>query len=543
MSQNLKHFLIALPLTVVLAFGGFVGVNGYTYFKEKDTQREVRGEREELKIGTTSDILGIYPDLEENEITTLNINSNFLEALTTFDDNFRVKPLLAENWNNPDDKTWRVYLKKNVKFHNGETFKSSDVKFTIDYLKEKESPIYDYFTAVETFNIIDDYTIELKTKDPYPILMNKLANVSILSEKAIKANGTEKPIGTGPYKFVEWVKNDHLTLQRNENYHGEKPKIKKVTYLPSDDDEEALIEKLKKKEVDFAEITDGELAKKVSEDKTINKKTISDFGVSFLMINYKEGKLGGTSTSANPFLDKRVRQALYYGIDIESFIKAGGQSSVSADQLTTKNIFGYNTAIKRYSYDINKAKQLLKEAGFENGFETTVILNPANKAKFEELATQLAKIGIKLTLDLPSSMDEYFGKVSQGQYSLAALSWNNDSGDSSDLIESFLNSEGESNLSGYSNEKIDELSKKSSSTMDQKKRKDYLGEALKIASDDAVFIPLDTVKRFFVFKEGILFEPRADTLVKPASIAEKKFETVKKPSFVKYLLSKAGIVL
>lgn len=137
MSENLKHFLVALPLTLVVVAIAFIGYSSYAYSNLGETTKVVEAEIEELKIGIAGDIWGIYPDVP-GEVISMNVNGAFFEGLSTFDDNFRIKPLLAESWNNPDDNTWRIYLKKNVKFHNGETLKASDVKFTIDYMKENE---------------------------------------------------------------------------------------------------------------------------------------------------------------------------------------------------------------------------------------------------------------------------------------------------------------------------------------------------------------------------------------------------------------------
>lgn len=540
MSDNLKHFLIALPLTLIIVLGALVGYSGYVYSKLADTQREVAGEGDEVKIGIPSDIVGIYPDIEA-DLNTVNVNSSFFEGLVKFDKNFRVTPLLAESWNNPDDKTWRIYLKKNVKFHDGSVLKASDVKFTFDYLKEKEYPLSDYLSAVDEVKAVDDITIDIKTKEPYPILMNKLVNAFILSEKNVKGKGIEKPVGTGPYKFVEWKANKYIMAEKNKDYHGEKPKIKKVTYIPAED-ETQLSEKLNKGEVDIASFyLSTEAIDKVKKNTDLNKETISDYGVTFLMPNYTEGKVA-TSLDKNPFQEKKVRQALYYGIDIEKFIIATAKDiAVPANQLTTSAVFGYNSEIKRYPYDVDKAKSLLKEAGYENGFEASILAHKARTKDVEELTSQLSKISIKIKPDLKGSSEELFGQISEKNYSLILINWANDSGDSSDLVDSVLKSDGSNNFSGFTNNEIDTLSDKAASTMDQKKRKEYLGDALKVINDEAAFIPLIIQRYYFDFSKNVLFEPRADTFIKAEELAIKKYETVKKPTFIKYIMGQIGL--
>lgn len=540
MSQNYKNFLIALPITLLIIIVAFLGYNGYKYSKLKDTTKEVAGETDEIKIGLSSDIVGLYPDVDP-DLPTINTNSSFFEGLVGFDENFRVKSLLAESWNNPDDLTWRIYLKKNVKFHNGEILKASDVKFTYDLLKEKDLPLSDYLSHVEQTKVLDDTTIEIKTKDPYPILMNKLMGAFILSEKSYKADGGKTPVGTGPYKFVSWEKGQNLKVERFDGYHGDKPMAKKITFVFAED-EDQLAEKITKGEADIAAFySSADAVKKVKDNKNLDIKTNDDYGVTFLMPNLSAGT-AETNLKTNPFLDPKVRQAIYYCLDIDKYIDSvAKETAAPASQLTTPSIFGYNSKVKRYPYDPEKAKALLKEAGYENGFDAKLVAHKGRTKDVEEIVSQLGKIGIKITPDLGETPKEMFGKLTGGKFSLTIANWANDSGDSSDLIDSLLKTDGESNFSGFTNKDIDGLSTKASSTMDQKKRKDYLNEALKIVNDDADLIPLVVQRYFYAANKTISFEPRADTVIKAENLAIKKTETIKKPSFLTYTLGLIGL--
>lgn len=540
MSENLKHLMIAFPLTVVVIALTFLGYSGYNYSSLTETTKEVAGEVGEVKIGITNDILGLYPQTE-NETVTMGVNSSIYEGLSEFDGNFRVKPLLAKSWNNPDDNTWKIYLKKNVKFHNGETLKASDVKFTYDYLIENEFAPMDYLSAVDTVTVIDDETLEIKTKNPYPILMNKLANVLILSEKDITENGIKKPTGTGPYKLVEWEEETHIKLERNENYHGVLPNVKKVTYIPVEDDEERIA-KLSSGELNLLDLYANKEALESLSTSSFETRSINEYGVRILMPNYTEGKIPGTDTDDNPFLNKKVRQAIYQGIDIDKLIeKTGKNNSSKASQISTAAIFGFNSNIKRYEHNQDKARSLLKEAGYENGFTTQITANPSGTPVVEELIVQLKEIGITVTADYLSSPRDAFEKFSTGNFSLVLLTWTNDSGDSSDAIDGVLSSEGSSNFFGYSNETIDNLATKASSTMNSKKRKGYLKDALKESHDDIALVPINIDKHFFAFTNDLLFTPRNDGQLIAKSISGKKTETISRPSFAKYLLDKLGL--
>lgn len=540
MSENLRYFLIALPITAVIVVGALVGFVGYEYSNLAPTEKEVAGEMAELKVGIPNDIMGLYPQTG-SELLTMGINTSIYEGLVEFDENFRVRPLLAKSWNNPDDNTWKIYLKKGVKFHDGTTLSASDVKFTIDHLLENEYDPAEYLSSVDTVTVVDDSTIEIKTKAPYPILMNKLANVLILSEKDVTANGVDSPTGTGPYKLTEWKEGEHLKLERNESYHGEAPKAKKVTYIPIEDDEERVA-KLAYGDIDIMDVfADKEVLSSLSSSK-FAVRTINDYGVNILVPNYQDSALPGTDVAVNPFLDKKVRQALYYGIDLQTLVeKTGKDTSVPASQISTAAIFGYNSDIDVAKQDIDKAKGLLKEAGYENGFTTSITANPSRTPVVEELISQLSEIGITATADYLSSPREAFEKLMSGDYSLTILSWANDSGDSSDAVEGLLSTDGSNNLFGYSNAELDDLAKKAASTIDNKKRKDYLQDALKSSVDDAGYIPLTIDKHFFAHVNTLMFTSRNDGNIIAHDIAIKSSVAVEKPSFTKYLLGKVGL--
>ena len=186
-----------------------------------------------LKVGLTSDAVSFDPQAAE-ELSSNILFYHIYDPLVRRKSDLSFGPGLAESWELTDATTWVFKLRKGVKFHNGTEFKASDVVFTLDRLKK--SLMANLGANISAFRAIDDYTVEIKTPRPYAVLPNDLAAVLILSEKYAKEVGNEKldlkPIGTGPYKMVEWIKEDHISLGANRDYFAGAPKIDTVTFRP-----------------------------------------------------------------------------------------------------------------------------------------------------------------------------------------------------------------------------------------------------------------------------------------------------------------------
>ena len=206
--NKILHFFILLTLTVNSVFiSGCIDNSN-----DKDT-----GIDTDIVIGMTSNISGFYPWMSSRDNPTLAVNVNLFNCLVEIDPiSYKFVPALAENWNNPDGVTWRFFLRKGVQFHNGNLFTAEDVKFTIEYMRNKSYFSQELETISDTV-IVDNYTIDIITKNPSPTLLYKLGTLYILSEdymKTIESMNDTWPIGTGAYKLVEYVPGDHITFDR-----------------------------------------------------------------------------------------------------------------------------------------------------------------------------------------------------------------------------------------------------------------------------------------------------------------------------------------
>jgi len=538
MKRKIWLFLIF----ILIAFGIFSAIRIATY--EPIITYEPVVKAADIDEITVAALALRYPQrypADDINIPTRSINTQVFEGLTGLDKNFKLGPGLAKSWDNPDNLTWRFYLREGVTFHDNSKFTADDVKFTIDETNKKSFYGQSFLSTLESVKVIDDYTIEIKTKGPDPLLANKLSFVWIFNENYLK-DGTIVSIGTGPYKLEEWDENDqYVILASNENYWGDIAKVKKVIWKSFDTDEERL-KAVEDGEADIAYLIEGAESVDIGkENKKVNILTNSEtyiFFVGFDTINDKSPYVYGVDT--NPFKDIRVRKAIYQGIDVNQVIEEafGGLAEVQ-DQIITKDIFGYNPEIKRYPYDPEASKKLLQEAGYPDGFEADISVNVYEMYIVEPIAKSLEKIGLKInpifrggTEDEPDYED--YDAWSNGDTSLYTTWLNADIGDAIQVLVDFfhtpdaddytLRTLGMYNIGRYSNPELDELIDKINVTINPGERLIYMQQALKMIHEDVAVIPLFTSEMGYAVNPNILFDPRTDDNIRAYEIAKKEIE-------------------
>jgi peptide/nickel transport system substrate-binding protein len=373
--------LVVLLLVCIFMFG--YGVNAKA---AKDT----------LIIAQSADITTLDPT-QATQIVNLNLFYNIYDALVTWNpENIgQLMPKLALSWENIDPVTWQFKLRKGVKFHNGEPFNAESVKFTVERLITKGvHQVYSGFATIVRAEIVDPYTVNIITEKPDPLLVKRFAAYGgkMLPPKYIKEVDWKtfgmKPIGTGPFKFVEWIKDDHITLVANEEYWGGPPKIKKVIWRPIPDNF-ARVAALTEGEVQLATKIIPDHVPLVEKSKNCRiEHTLSNL-VTIYWFNCRKG----------PLSDKRVRQALNYAVDKGKIIKDlfGGYAIPIGSGIPNTD-FGYNPDIKPYPYDPEKAKRLLAEAGYPNAeidIQSGSGIHLNDKQLTEAVAAMFQEIGLR----------------------------------------------------------------------------------------------------------------------------------------------------
>ena len=463
----------------------------------------------------------------------LSVMGNIFEGLLYREPAGELGPGLATSWERVDDVTWRFTLRKGVKFHNGNDFTWEDVKFTFNRLKEPY-PVSEFLAfggiikSVETVNG-DSWTIDVKTTIPVPYFVQNLHQVFIMDKESTESRSIgeigQNPIGTGPYKFVEWVKGSYLKLTVNENYWGEAPSIKNAEITPITEPSTRLAA-IATGQVDILQDVPVELFETVANDINIEVVTRPARRAIYLSLRNEPGF---------PASDVRVRKAMYLAINEDEIIeKVMFGHAFPAAQIPDPPTVGYDSSLKHLSYDPERAKLLLAEAGYPDGFEIK-LTGPNDRyvrdAQIcEAIAKQLAKVGIKVELDTkPKAI--FFPEVDEHILDFYLIGWFDGSYDFGRSFTKLLHSvnaeKGYGGLNGadYIDATLDTLLEESAVIVDPEVRADKLRLLNRIAMEDKIaIIPLHYQEdSYAVYKgRGIEFTPRADTWILFREISLKK---------------------
>jgi peptide/nickel transport system substrate-binding protein len=280
------------------------------------------------------------------------IKQNVTETLTELDPgNGASLPRLATSWKQVDDKTWRFQLREGVKFHDGAPFNAEAAAQSIERTMDTKLNCMtrNKFFTPGTFKAkaVDTYTLEITTDPAQPILPTLLTTMSVMSPSTEKGVASRKPIGTGPYRFAEWVPGERVVLERFDGYWGEKPEVAKATYVARNESA-----------VQAAMVATGEadIAPSIAVQDATNSAT--DF--SYPNSETTRIRIG---TDKPPLNDVRIRKALNLAVDRSAFIGTILSKDVKpASQLVVPSTSGYNHALQPWPYDLEKAKALIKEA-------------------------------------------------------------------------------------------------------------------------------------------------------------------------------------
>jgi peptide/nickel transport system substrate-binding protein len=312
-------------------------------------------------------------------------------------------PVLAESWSNPDELTWEFKLRQGVKFHNDEPFNAEAVKVTIDRWTNPDvgapmGPIlYPTGVIAETV-VVDEYTVQIKTAEPFGALLSSLLLTYMMPAKATTDAGNgpiPQNIGTGPFRMTEWIQADHLTMEAFDGYWGEPAKVAKLTYRHVPEDATRLaalrageIHILDEISADQADVLTG-----AGGFSTPTQQTVESLYPVF-------------NCTMPPFDDVRVRQAFNYGIDMKSIIEAIlGKGAIRQVAPVSPQVFAFNDALPPYDYDPDKAKSLLKDAGFGDGLKVTFVVPgdryPKGRDLAQTIAASAAQIGVTIDIQVP----------------------------------------------------------------------------------------------------------------------------------------------
>lgn len=446
---------------------------------------------------------------------SFRVTENIYDGLVDYEkDSTKVVPSLATEWKTSEDgKTWTFKLRKDVKFHDGSDFNADAVVYNFERMWDKSHPqhkgdfsyFHDMFggfkgdkgSIIEGIKAIDANTVEFKLSTPLaPFLANLgMSTFAIISPEALKKYGDkigENPVGTGPFKFKEWKRNDSITLEKFDKYwQPGLPKLDQAVFkvIP---DNTARLTALKSGEIDIMDGLNPSDKKQVEADSKLQLLLRPSMNVGYLSMN----------NSKPPFDNVKVRQAISMAINKKGLIDAffNGLAEPAKNPLPP-SLWGYNKNIQDYGYDPEKAKQLLAQAGFPNGFETELWAMPVARPYMpqpqkiaEALQSDLGKIGIKAKI-VSFEWATYLKKTKNGEHSMALLGWTGDNGDPDNFLYVLLdknnaNPPAAQNISLYKGDQVHELLLKAQIVSDQSERAKLYEEAQKLIHEDAPMVPL-----------------------------------------------------
>jgi peptide/nickel transport system substrate-binding protein len=455
-----------------------------------------------LVVALPGEPASLDPHLQD-ELYASTVLANVYERLVEFDAELRLRPGLAQRWENPDDLTWVFALRPGARFHDGRPVEAADVVASLDRARQHpRSRVSGYLIEVESARALDSDHVEVRTARPYPILLNKLSFVAVVPRDAPEE--ITKPIGSGPYRLVATDPGRVRFAWRLDQGAppGTYPRADLTVVL----DEQARLDLVARNEVDVSPVSAAARGV-VDAMRGVRLATISSLTVLYLQVPWDRG----------PFADPRVRRAVHLAVDRDALVEdLFGGAGEAASQLVSPQVFGFSPDIEVPTRDVAAARALLAEAGYPDGLD--FVLEVREGREIGGLAAQLAEVGLRAEVRA-SRWSELYPRLARGEVEAYLGAWQCSSGDASDLFDNRLHSRdpargyGDANASGYANVRLDELTEESATTFAMGERRRILEQAMKVAMDDLPLIPLVVPYDSWAVRESIQWRPRLGGLV------------------------------
>jgi len=428
---------------------------------------------------------------------------------------FSVKPLLAERWEVLNPQTYRFYIRKGVKFHDGTPLNAEAVKYSLDRVLDPKTaaPRRFYIDMIDNIKVLDEYTVEIHTKTPLGPFLQHLAYQTniIISPTAAKKYGLEgystHPAGTGPYKFKSWKKGQELVLERNEDYWRGRPKLKGI-----------IIKKILETSTRMVALETGEIDVAVDVPAHEVKRLSAVPGVVITPIETPRNIYIALNNDYKPFDDVRIRRAINYAYDRKTLIKTlfEGKFASESTGYMAPFIFGYKEI--PYEYNVQKAKKLMAEAGYPNGF-TCELYTPVGRYPMDKQAATMFAFQMKKNLNIQVNVKvmEWGGMnkaLKTRKFPLALMGWGNVTGDADSGLTPLFDSrerKATKNLANYVNPELDKILEKARQITDQDERLRLYAKAQDILARDRPWCNLYRPKLIFGLRDYVKgFNPRME---------------------------------
>ncbi|MCJ9721462.1 ABC transporter substrate-binding protein [Agrobacterium sp. SHOUNA12C] len=422
---------------------------------------------------------------------------------------------LATSWSWVDPTTLELTLRQGVKFHNGASFDADDVVFTLNYMVDPKNGAKNTVATswIKRAEKIDQFKVRIITNGPFPAALEYLAGPVIIHPHEYyaavgPAGVATKPIGTGPYKVVSVEPGKHYVLKRNDDYFAAaKPKAKVETIdIRTIPDINTQMAELFNGTIDLVWQVPSDQA-----DKMAGRGNFQVLNAPTMRVGYLSLDAAGRSGAKNPMTDVRVREAVYHAINRDGIVKALMKGTTEViNSACSPSQFGCATDVASYSYDPDKAKALLAEAGYPNGFEIDFYAY-RDRPLAEAMIGMLAEVGIKANLKYLQYAALREKRIKEG-VPMSFLTWGSNSiADASAITSEFFTMGGEDDARDKS---LSDLLEKADSSVDPAERKTLYKQALSTIADKAYWVPLWNYSTNYIMSKDVSFTPTPDELVR-----------------------------
>ena len=454
------------------------------------------------------------PWTPENLDPTMNLSSlrsqvgvSVFDSLVGRDADGKIVGELAESWRGLDDRTWQLKLRRGVTFHNGEPFNAEAVRFTFQRVlnPEQKSPNRATVSEVERVDVVDDLTVDLVLRAPYAPFLVRLIDFPMVPPKYTAEKGNQglalRPVGTGPFRFVELVKDDHMIVEAFDKHWRGQPRIKRIVFKPIPEPFTRAAA-LRNGEVDLITTVPPTLAAELDKVAGVRVQRVPSTWQIYL----------GLNALRKPLSDVRVRQALNYATDVDAIIKnVMDGNGRRLEGPFTPNVFGFDASVKGYAPDPARARRLLAEAGYPDGVEVTLDA-PAgryqgDKEIAEALGGQWQKAGFRPKVQVAewgAYFKKYLGKQMLDAYLLGLGGPMQDA----DELYNLVSSKGRGLY--YKNERVDDLFDQGRATTDPARRRKVYADLARAMVEDATWVFLMQQVDIYATRDRLVWTPRPD---------------------------------
>ena len=442
------------------------------------------------------------------------MNKHVFDRLVDTDENFRLRPGLAESWQPVSETVWEFKLRRGVTWHDGTPFTAEDVVATfarVPRVRNSPGSFVIYTRSVQRLEVVDDHTVRMHTATPYPLMPNLMSGLPVISRKlagdvdTAEFNNGKAAIGTGPYRLVSYSPGSQAVFERNPAWHGAAQPWARVDYrvIANDGSRIAAVRAGDVDVIDAVPTRDVDTLKANPDLAIASQPALRNI---YLYLDHARDEPPGISgpngekLARSPLRDNRVREALSIAINRPGIVRQvmSGYATPSG-QFLAAGVMGHDPQIQAPGLDFTRAQALLKEAGYPNGFRI-VLAGPNNRYVNDEqvlqaVAQMWSRIGVRADVQaMPSNV--YFARSAKNEFPIGLSGWGTGSGEPDSPMVALIattdatKGRGTSNRSQYSNAEFDGLLDKALETIDPAAREEYYRQATRVAMHDHAIIPL-----------------------------------------------------